>query len=92
MSEVREKASAAMKVAWEIYREDQRQGTPRAFGECLKASWKLLRKLRQAARALPPPADAVYRKRKSPSPFQQAGPSKALARFKAAYLTAKIGR
>ena len=92
MSEAREKASSAMKVAWEIYREDQRQGTPRAFGECLRASWKLLRKLSQAAPAFCPKADAVYRKRKLQGPLEQGEPSKALARFKAAYLTAKIGR
>jgi len=92
MSESREKATAAMKVAWEIYREDQHQGTPRPFAVCLKASWRLLDRLRRSARAGGPQADATHRKRKFPSPLQQGEPSKALARYKAAYLTAKIGR
>ncbi len=81
-----------MKVAWEFYREDQRQGMPRPFGECLRASWAWLAKLRQAAPAVSPQTDAVYRKRKPQSPLEHAGTSKALAHFKAAYVTAKIGR
>jgi hypothetical protein len=84
MTAINSKPCRAMRLAWDIYRSEARDRRP--FRECLKAAWKLLRKFERPLRRKPP------RPRPGLSPLDPRFSGAARDRFKAAYLTARLGR
>ena len=89
----RARLSRVMGMAWAFWRDARQQGQVRSFGDCLRGAWRMSKRLVEAAVALIGGRKHLrLSKSLIRSPIARSLGANSLGDYRAAYLTARLGR